>query len=89
MLIVADSRHKDSTISVKAALSREWKYATSTRVVFCGGTGRIAILPETELQTVCLIFRILPVTKEANDLVDSSSGGTDAEVMVSLSTTVN
>ena len=45
-----------------------------------------------ELQTVCFIFKFLSVKKEAKSLyalVDSSSGGTDADGFLSLSTTVN
>lgn len=42
----------------------------------------MAISPEMELEAVCCILRILSVKKDAkslHDLIDSNSGGTDAE----------
>lgn len=50
------------------------------------------MFPEVELDIVCLIYRILSVKKSAkslHDLLDRSSGGTDDEGFVSLSTTAN
>ena len=56
------------------------------------GTSDIVMLPELELHTVRLISNILFVKKAAkslHDLLDSSSGGTDAGGFVSLFTTEN